>query len=201
VPWQDFLGPGVTAVFRVTSKKSKLYHAGAIEERLARRGGRTDGRTGGEFVQEFVVRVFRDRFTISADSSGDLLHQRGYRLATAKAPLRETLAAAMLLGAGWNPETPLVDPFCGSGTIPIEAALLARRIPREAPAFAFMRWPGSTPLRQAPLNAPCGELLRGPALIVSRPGRWCDPAWSPTPAAGVSGTSPRAGAAVIASGV
>jgi putative N6-adenine-specific DNA methylase len=89
------------------------------------------------------VRVFRDRFTISADSSGALLHQRGYRLATAKAPLRETLAAAMLLGADWDPARPLVDPFCGSGTIPIEAALLARRIPPgRHRSFAFMHWPG-----------------------------------------------------------
>ncbi|MBS1241551.1 MAG: methylase, partial [Gemmatimonadetes bacterium] len=142
VPWQDFLGPGVRAAFRVTSKKSKLYHAGAIEERVAGTVGRSEGQTGG-VDQEFVVRVFRDRFTISADSSGALLHQRGYRLATAKAPLRETLAAAMLLGAGWDPRTPLVDPFCGSGTIPIEAALLARRIPPgRHRSFAFMRWPG-----------------------------------------------------------
>ncbi|HEX9165196.1 MAG TPA: class I SAM-dependent RNA methyltransferase [Gemmatimonadales bacterium] len=169
VPWQDFLGPGVRAVFRVTSKKSKLYHAGAIEERLARTGGRADGQTGGEFVQEFVVRVFRDRLTISADSSGDLLHLRGYRLATAKAPLRETLAAAMLLGAGWDPRTPLVDPFCGSGTIPIEAALLARRIPPgRHRSFAFMRWPGFDAASwQALLARADAESLAGaPAPIV-----------------------------------
>ena len=86
----------------------------------------------------------RDAFEISADTSGDLLHMRGYRLAVGKAPLRETLAAALLLGAEWNGRTALVDPFCGSGTIPTEAALLARNI---APGlgggrdFAFTRWP------------------------------------------------------------
>jgi putative N6-adenine-specific DNA methylase len=79
---------------------------------------------------------------VSADASGELLHRRGYRLAGGKAPLRETLAAAMLAATGWGASVPLVDPMCGSGTIPIEAALLARRIPpgleRE---FAFERWP------------------------------------------------------------
>jgi putative N6-adenine-specific DNA methylase len=89
-----------------------------------------------------VVRVLRDQFTISADTSGELLHMRGYRQAVAKAPMRETLAAALLLGSGWRGATPLVDPMCGSGTIPIEGALIARRLPpggrRE---FAFMQWP------------------------------------------------------------
>jgi putative N6-adenine-specific DNA methylase len=168
-PWRDFLGPGATAVFRVTSKKSKLYHAGAIEERLGRAVGSADGHTGSALTQEFIVRVSRDRFTISADSSGNLLHQRGYRLATAKAPLRETLAAAMLLGAGWNPRTPLVDPFCGSGTIPIEAALLARRIPPgRRRSFAFMDWPAfDAAAWQALLDRADGEALpTAPAPIV-----------------------------------
>lgn len=185
VPWREVLGPGTAASFRVTSKKSKLYHAGAIEERLAaivepgspraKRGG--DSPTlplrfaqGDPFPeQEFVVRVFRDRFTISADSSGDLLHQRGYRLATAKAPLRETLAAAMLLGADWDPEIPIVDPFCGSGTIPIEAALLARRMPPgRHRSFAFMRWPAYDPATwQALLDqADANVLARAPAALV-----------------------------------
>jgi len=80
---------------------------------------------------------------VSADSSGALLHRRGYRQATAKAPLRETLAAALLAASGWDGQAPLVDPFCGSGTIPIEAALLARgRAPGGARTFAAERWPG-----------------------------------------------------------
>src|SRR5690606_21549021 len=98
--------------------------------------------------QLVVVRFLRDECLVSADASGALLHRRGYRRAVAKAPLRETLAAAMLTAVGWDGSVPLVDPFCGSGTIPIEAALIARRIapgiasaelaPR---AFAFERWP------------------------------------------------------------
>jgi putative N6-adenine-specific DNA methylase len=84
----------------------------------------------------------RDVCTISADTSGALLHRRGYRQAVAKAPLRETIAAAMLLGSDWPGNVPLMDPMCGSGTIPIEAALLARRIaPGLNREFAFKQWP------------------------------------------------------------
>jgi putative N6-adenine-specific DNA methylase len=95
-----------------------------------------------EWDQLFVARVARNEVTISVDSSGEPLHKRGWREAGAKAPLRETLAAAMLLAIGWNGTTPLVDPFCGSGTIAIEAATLAARIaPGRERAFAFERWP------------------------------------------------------------
>src|SRR5207247_3043905 len=90
----------------------------------------------------FVVRLLRDECTVSADSSGALLHMRGYRQAVAKAPLRETLAAALLLAAEWRGDTPLVDPLCGSGTIPIEAALIARRMaPGARRRFACLDWP------------------------------------------------------------
>ncbi|HEY4720405.1 MAG TPA: RNA methyltransferase, partial [Anaerolineae bacterium] len=89
-----------------------------------------------------VVRVVDDRCMISLDTSGALLHFRGYRQATAKAPLRETLAASMLLASGWTGDQPLLDPFCGAGTIPIEAALIARHIaPGRQRRFAFTEWP------------------------------------------------------------
>jgi putative N6-adenine-specific DNA methylase len=142
LPWREFVASGGPVAFRVTSRKSRLYHQDAIAQRLlAAAGGATT--SDGDAAQEFIVRLFRDECTVSADASGELLHRRGYRLATAKAPLRETLAAAMLVGAGWDGSAPLVDPMCGSGTIPIEAALLARRVPPGlARRFAFMRWPG-----------------------------------------------------------
>jgi 23S rRNA G2445 N2-methylase RlmL len=80
--------------------------------------------------------------TISVDSSGEHLHRRGYRFASAKAPLRETLAAGMLLASGWDRRSPLLDPFCGSGTIPIEAAMMANELaPGRQRRFAFMSWP------------------------------------------------------------
>ena len=93
-------------------------------------------------AQLFVVRIVHDQVEISADSSGELLHRRGYRQEIAKAPLRETLAAAMVLASGWRRGEPLLDPMCGSGTIPIEAALIARGIaPGAQRKFQFMRWP------------------------------------------------------------
>jgi putative N6-adenine-specific DNA methylase len=165
IPWASFLGPGIPPTFRVTAKKSKLYHSDAIAQRLTQAavkqvqvGRRSHRRPSSDErqlapssvprsarndqSQLFVVRVVRDQFTISADTSGELLHVRGYRQAVAKAPMRETLAAALLMGSGWNGTTPLIDPMCGSGTIPIEGAMIARRMaPGLARDFAFMRWP------------------------------------------------------------
>jgi putative N6-adenine-specific DNA methylase len=156
--------------FLVTSRKSKLYHLDGIAERLAQGAGEPGSRGAREGngeeedwaeAQLFVVRVFRDIVTISADSSGALLHRRGYRLATASAPLRETLAAAVLLGAEYRPGMALADPFCGSGTLVIEGALLSRRIaPGQGRSFAFQHWPsvGSGPLEQARLRSREREL-------------------------------------------
>jgi putative N6-adenine-specific DNA methylase len=156
VPWEQFLRTDAAVRFRVTSKKSRLYHTGAIEQRLGEalrhRLGRSivveaaaeieDEEEAATPAQLFVVRAFHDEFTISADSSGALLHLRGYRQAVAKAPMRETLAAAMLLASEWDGSAPLLDPMCGSGTIPIEAALIARRIaPGISRPFAFQEWP------------------------------------------------------------
>lgn len=159
LPWDLFLTRDGAVKLRVTCRKSRLYHEGAVAERVAgiladRTGARAVAGSGpaaeddGSDAQLIVIRCLRDRFTISADASGTLLHQRGYRQALAQAPLRETLAAAMLLASGWRGTTPLLDPLCGSGTIPIEAALLARRIapglanPELSPRrFAFERWP------------------------------------------------------------
>lgn len=104
---------------------------------------RSGGRVGKENPPQLILaRLVEDKCTVSVDSSGALLHRRGYRLATAKAPLRENLAAALLLASGWDAQSPLIDPFCGSGTIPIEAALMARNLPPgQNRRFAFMDWP------------------------------------------------------------
>lgn len=143
VPWDTVLAAGAPARFRISSRKSRLYHLDGIAQRLAAVAGAPPTREAGDAAQLFLVRVLRDVVTISADSSGALLHRRGYRLATAKAPLRETLAAAMLLGAGDREDWAFADPFCGSGTLPIEAALLRRRIaPGLLRSFGFERWPG-----------------------------------------------------------
>ena len=157
VPWERYIAPGRLVHFRVTSRKSKLYHQEAIAERLQAAAGRRarnglaagearpdaeDGEPDGGGQQIFVVRLVHDRVVISADSSGEPLHRRGYRLAGGKAPLRETIAAGMLLAVGYDGSVPLLDPMCGSGTIPIEAGLIARRIPPgHDRRFAFEHWP------------------------------------------------------------
>jgi len=152
LPWERFLTPGQPVSIRVTCHKSKLYHSDAVARHvlaaLAERLGqpspniKADDETN-EPPQLVIVRLSDDKVTVSVDSSGTILHKRGYRQAVAKAPLRETLAAAIVLASGWDKISPLVDPFCGSGTIPIEAALMALHIPPGIHRhFAFMDWPG-----------------------------------------------------------
>lgn len=156
LPWERYLHPGQPVSLRVTCRKSRLYHSDAVAERIL--GAISDrlnhlspaqpydeDSASGE-VQLVVVRFLHDIYTISIDSSGAGLHRRGYRQAVAKAPLRETLAAGMLLAAGWDLAAPLIDPFCGSGTVAIEAAMLANAQPPGLERkFAFMNWPGFDP--------------------------------------------------------
>lgn len=167
-PWAAFVAPGATVSFRVTAKKSKLYHSGAVAQRLAEsvmkavpgvrvadapaEEGEQDEAELPGVTQLFVARIAHDELTLSVDSSGAPLYRRGYRQAVAKAPLRETLAAALLMSCGWGVDQALVDPFCGSGTIPLEAALLAGRIapglasPDRSPRrYAFLDWAGLSP--------------------------------------------------------
>jgi putative N6-adenine-specific DNA methylase len=152
LPWERFLTPGQPITMRVTCHNSKLYHSDAVGRSvcagLAERMGqasalvRADEQADGHTPQLVTVRLLDDKCTVSVDSSGDLLYKRGYRQAVAKAPLRETLAAALLMASGWDQTTPLLDPFCGSGTIPIEAAMMALDIPPGLNRrFGFMDWP------------------------------------------------------------
>jgi len=170
LPWAEFLPPGGKVRVRVTCRKSRLYHSDAVGERVLsaivgsasrviegsaeedRDAENADAsetldapdfetRSVRESAQLFVVRIVNDECEVSADSSGDLLHRRGYRQETAKAPLRETIAAAMVLASGWKGNEPLLDPMCGSGTIPIEAAMIARKMaPGLRRNFQFMNW-------------------------------------------------------------
>ncbi len=151
LPWERFLAAGQPVSLRVTCHKSKLYHSEAVartvsvalDERLGAPSPivKVDNESD-QPPQLVVVRLSEDRCTVSVDSSGTILHKRGYRQAVAKAPLRETLAAALLMASGWDMQSPLLDPFCGSGTIPIEAALMALGTsPGINRRFAFMNWP------------------------------------------------------------
>jgi putative N6-adenine-specific DNA methylase len=180
VPWETVVQRGRPLRLRVTCRKSRLYHSDAVAERVAnavayRVGG--DGAfdtagpeaddadaeaAGDDDAQLIVVRFLHDHCTVSADSSGALLHRRGYRQAVGRAPLRETLAAGLLLGAGYDGSGPLVDPLCGSGTIPIEAAMIARRLaPGRRRRFAFEHWPA--------FEAPAWDALRADADERARP--------------------------------
>ena len=163
IDWARFIQPKGAFRLRVTAKKSKLYHSDAIAQRVAEavvravpsavavalKGKDDDGdaidspdASATDDSQLIVVRFDHDQCTISADSSGALLHRRGYRQAVARAPLRETLAAAMLAAVRYDASRPLVDPFCGSGTLVIEAAMMARDIaPGLQRTFAAERWP------------------------------------------------------------
>ena len=201
--WSPVFVRGMTARLRVTCRKSKLYHSDAVAERVARGIERSvpgvtievrgkDDEDGAELppAQLIVVRFDHDVCTISADSSGELLHRRGWRQAVAKAPLRETLAAAMIAATEWDGSVPLVDPFCGSGTIGIEAALLIRNIaPGLNRPFAFEEWPGSDAAMVRAARDEARSLIRPPTglqiVLADRDAGACDAAVANAERAGV----------------
>lgn len=136
LPWEDFIDKtGKFWVAKAASVKSKLFSPSDIQsimkkamvEKLKEKYHVTWFEETGE---SYPVRVFlyKDEVTVGLDTSGDSLHKRGYRKLTAKAPIAENLAAALIMLTPWNRERVLVDPFCGSGTIPIEAAMMAANI-------------------------------------------------------------------------
>lgn len=156
IPWENYLPKTSPLAIRVTCSKSKLYHSGAVKQRvlegIAKRIG-SELPSGeydeeGSINQRIVVRLDHDICQVSIDTSGTALYKRGYRLATGKAGLRETLAAAMLYASSWDRKSPLVDPFCGSGVIPIEAALMAKNVaPGSLRSFAFQNLPAFLTLK------------------------------------------------------
>ncbi len=150
IDWASWIADGHAPEFRVTSSKSALYHTSAIAQRLHQVVGPP---SIGEPTQPFVIRFDRDIATVSVDSGGVPLSHRAWRTELGVAPLRPTMAAAMLLASGWDGTTSLLDPFCGCGTIAIEAALLARKLPPGgARTFAFQTWPDFEPGAWASVN-------------------------------------------------
>lgn len=162
IPWELWLNSGLPLHITAFVEHSRLEHEGAVVDTvlagvrkrfsLQNMEPPVPWNPEGSGVEAFasldpdkqriLVHVENNRCRISLDSTGAHLHQRGYRRRHMGAPLRETLAAAILLRAGWQGEIPLVDGMCGSGTLPIEAALLARRLPPGgARPFLFERWP------------------------------------------------------------
>ena len=136
IPWENYIPEdGKFWVAKATSIKSKLFSPSDIQsimkkamvERMKQKYKKDWFSEDGS---EYPVRVtfMKDEITIGIDTSGASLHKRGYRKLSSKAPITETLAAALIMLTPWNKDRILVDPFCGSGTIPIEAALIGANI-------------------------------------------------------------------------
>lgn len=111
------------------------------------------------------LHLYRDRATLSVDTSGESLHKRGWREHQGRAPLAETLAAAVVLASGWNRRAPLLDPFCGTGTLLVEGGMLAAGLPPQAlrEGFAFEAFPGH--------DARAWSKLKDDALAAAAPPR------------------------------
>jgi len=149
LPWQRWIGPDAAFPVRGRSVRSQLSSVPAcqrivkkavVEKLRAAHRAETLDETGPVCGIEVALR--NDRATLTLDTTGPGLNKRGYRQVVGKAPLKETLAAAMVLLSFWRPDRPLIDPFCGSGTIPIEAALIGRNVaPGLHRAFAAENWP------------------------------------------------------------
>lgn len=139
LPWAELLHPGTRVDIRATCRKSKLYHSKAVEQRVAMAIEQAIGLPDPEApCIPIAVRMLGDTCTISIDTSGEPLHRRGWRQQTAKAPLREDLARALLISSGWDRSSTLLDPMMGSGTLLIEAATMARKLaPGRLRNFAF----------------------------------------------------------------
>lgn len=146
LPWGRFVRADAPLQFRVTCHNSRLLHTGRVAETLQAAADHALGRAAppdGKAAQLVLVRIVDDAAELSIDSSGELLHRRGYRTSVTVAPLRETLAAGVLKLLGWQGTEPLADPLCGTGTFLLEGALLAcNRAPGLQREFAFMHWPG-----------------------------------------------------------
>lgn len=136
LPWEDYIpADGKFWVTKASSIKSKLFSPSDIQSivkkaMVERMKQEYDTDWFPEDGASYPVRVFlmKDEVTVTIDTTGESLHKRGYRTMTSKAPLKETLAAALILLTPWKADRILVDPFCGSGTFPIEAAMIAANI-------------------------------------------------------------------------
>lgn len=148
LPWGRFIKPGRAIQVRVSCHQSRLNHTNRIAETLTDAITKALGSGINETEQQtppqlVFVRFDQDQCQLSIDSSGELLHRRGYRGQMTPAPMRETLAAGCLMHFGWHGEKDFCDLLCGSGTLAIEAALIAANLPPgRQRSFAFQQWPG-----------------------------------------------------------
>jgi putative N6-adenine-specific DNA methylase len=149
--WQTLLDPGKSIAINATVNRSDIKHShyaalktkDAIVDKIRDITGQRPNVDLDSPDLRLHLHITGTRCTLLADSSGDSLHKRGYRLRQGEAPISEVLAAGMLLLSGWDGITPLLDPMCGSATIPVEAYMMAARIPSGyfRKNFGFMLWP------------------------------------------------------------
>jgi putative N6-adenine-specific DNA methylase len=140
LPWERYMPENAEFPVSGKSVKSKLFSVSdcqaivkkAIVERMRTKYHKTGWLEENGPLFKIEVALHKDVALLTIDASGSGLHKRGYRAGQGEAPLKETLAAALVMLTSWNPDKPFADPFCGSGTIPIEAALIGQNI---APGF------------------------------------------------------------------
>jgi putative N6-adenine-specific DNA methylase len=182
VPWTEWLTPKHTFAVEASVASETLTHSGfaalvvkdAVVDALREAAGARPDVDPKDPDVLLVLHLAHDQATLSLDLAGHPLHRRGYRAAMTKAPLKETLGAAMLILGGVELDAPFVDPMAGSGTLAIEQALRARRIPPGlGRAFGFQRWPAYRGVPQSAWDRLRAEaraevLPRAPAPILAR---------------------------------
>jgi len=159
VAWEHYIGPQVSISVRASCNTSKLMHStraqlavsDAVRDRLelasskiaSQKDESRETEAGNVATeQQILLRIGNNQCTISLDTSGERLDRRGYRLHSGRAPVRETIAAAILRWMDWETDEPLLSPMCGSGTFAIEAAWMAeKRAPGLDHSFPFSHWP------------------------------------------------------------
>jgi putative N6-adenine-specific DNA methylase len=148
--WEKYIGKDDAFPNTATAVKSVLHSEPAIQsivkkamvKRLQQKHKSEILSENSGIIYQIFVKANKDQFVISINTSGDSLHKRGYRIMANLAPIKETLAAAIIKLSDWTPERPLVDTFCGSGTIAIETTMIANNIaPGLRRRFAFQKWP------------------------------------------------------------
>lgn len=170
-PWEDYLPADAKIYLYGKCVQSRLHALSACQSivkkaictRICERLRRSSlPETGALYRIE--ISVLRDIVTLCLDTSGEGLHRRGYRATVGEAPLKETLAAALILLSVWRPDRPFADPFCGSGTLPIEAAMIGTNFPAGGRRdFDFLHWPN--------FDFSCFAAIKAQALEAADPGR------------------------------
>ena len=169
LPWAEMLPPKAQFPVRGRSSWSQLHHVPScqsivkkaiVESLKSRQGADWIEETGPEYAVE--ISIVHDKAILAIDTSGAGLHKRGYRPVAGLSPLKETMAAGMIQLSFWNRERPLIDPFCGAGTLPIEAAMIGRNMaPGLHRKFASESWPQISALDWEEARTEARDLAKG----------------------------------------